>query len=74
MKVVSKEARQAVGQWPSAEQLLDTLVRRLAEAADEEADPEQQSRLREAASTASGVARNVFIDVLSSVIARGMGA
>lgn len=73
VKTVSKEARQAVGQWPTAEQLLDTLVQRLGEAADEESDPEQQSRLREAASTASGVARNVFVDVLSSVIAKSMG-
>lgn len=74
VKVVSKEARQVVGQWPSAEQMLDTLVQRLGEAADDEVDPEERSRLREAASTASGVARNVFIDVLSSAIAKGMGA
>ncbi|MFF7530688.1 hypothetical protein ACFZB2_16550 [Streptomyces bobili] len=74
VKAVSKEARQAVGQWPTAEQVLDRLVQRLGEAADQETDPEQQSRLREAANTAGGVARNVFVDVLSSVIAKSMGA
>ncbi|NGO11465.1 hypothetical protein G5C60_28645 [Streptomyces sp. HC44] len=74
VKRISKEARQAVGQWPTAEQLIDTLIQRLGEAADEEADPEQRSRLREAADTAGGVARNVFVDVLSSVIAKSMGA
>ncbi|WP_151478115.1 hypothetical protein [Streptomyces albicerus] len=74
VKKVSREARQAVGQWPTAEQLLDTLVQRLGEAAEEETDPEQRSRLRAAASTASGAARNVFVDVLSSMIAKSMGA
>ncbi|PJN26493.1 hypothetical protein CG717_29255 [Streptomyces sp. CB02613] len=73
MTAVSKGARQAVGQWPTAEQVLDGLVQRLGEAADQESDPDQQSRLREAASTAGGVARNVFVDVLSSVIAKSMG-
>ncbi|APS20728.1 hypothetical protein TK78_18645 [Streptomyces sp. Tue 6075] len=66
-------ARQAVGQWPTAEQVLDRLVQRLGEAADQESDPDQQSRLRETASTAGGVARNVFVDVLSSVIAKSIG-
>ncbi|MER5763833.1 hypothetical protein [Streptomyces sp. NPDC002082] len=74
VKRVSKEARLAVGQWPTAEQLLDTLVQRLGEAAEQETDPEQQSRLREAAGTAGGAARNIFVDVLSSVIAKSMGA
>ncbi|MFE9807778.1 hypothetical protein [Streptomyces sp. NPDC005548] len=69
----SKEARQAVGQWPSAEQLVDALIERLTTAADEEPDPEQRSRLREAASAASGVARSVFVDVMSGVITRGLG-
>jgi hypothetical protein len=74
VKGVSKEARQAVGQWPAAEQLLDALVRRLTEAADQEADPEQQSRLRQAAITAGGAARGIFVEVLSSVVAKSMGA
>ncbi|MEJ8644529.1 hypothetical protein WKI68_30930 [Streptomyces sp. MS1.HAVA.3] len=74
VKGVSKEARLAVGQWPTAEQLLDTLVQRLGEAAEQETDPEQRSRLREAAGTAGGAARSIFVDVLSSVIAKSMGA
>ncbi|MFI5476045.1 hypothetical protein ACIA6D_38345 [Streptomyces cacaoi] len=74
VKEVSREARQVVGQWPTAEQVLDSLVARLEEAADEETDPEQRSRLREAASTAGGAARGVFVDVLSSVIAKSLGA
>ncbi|MFI6626558.1 hypothetical protein [Streptomyces sp. NPDC050528] len=74
VKEVSQGARQAVGQWPTAEQVLDSLVRRLDEAADNETDPEQRSRLREAASTAGGAAKGVFVDVLSSVIAKSLGA
>ncbi|MER5539169.1 MULTISPECIES: hypothetical protein [Streptomyces] len=74
VKEVSREARQVVGQWPSAEQLLDALVARLEDAADDEPDPEQRSRLREAASTAGGAARGVFVDVLSGVIAKSLGA
>ena len=73
VKSVSGEARRLVGQWPTAEQFVDEIAQRLQTAADEEPDPERRGRLRELASSAGDVARNVFVDVTSSVISRQMG-
>ncbi|MEU3340675.1 hypothetical protein [Streptomyces sp. NPDC006668] len=73
VKSVSGEARRMVGQWPTAEQFVDELVRRLQAAADGEPDEERRGRLRELASAAGGVARNVFVDVTAAVITRQMG-
>lgn len=70
---VSGEARRLVGQWPTAEQFVDEVARRLRDAANEEPDPERRGRLRELASSAGDVARNVFVDVATSVISRQMG-
>lgn len=74
VREVSGNARRLVGQWPTAEQFVDEVAQRLQNAADDEADPERQSRLRELASSAGDVARNVFVDVASAVISRQMGA
>ncbi|MGW6910268.1 hypothetical protein [Streptomyces sp. NPDC054940] len=71
---VSGQARRLVGQWPNAEQFVDMLAQRLDAAADEETDPEQRSRLRELASSATSAARDVFVDVTAAVISRQMGA
>lgn len=70
---VSGEARRMVGQWPTAEQFVDEVVLRLQAAADGEPDEERRGRLRELASAAGGVARNVFVDVTAAVITRQMG-
>lgn len=74
VKRVTGDARRLVGQWPTAEQFVDEVAQRLQAAADDETDPERQSRLRELASSAGDVARNVFVDVASAVISRQMGA
>ena len=70
---VTGEARRLVGQWPTADQFVDEVVRRLQAAADGEPDEERRGRLRELASAAGGVARNVFVDVTAAVITRQMG-
>ncbi|MGW2620342.1 hypothetical protein [Streptomyces sp. NPDC001500] len=70
---VTGEARRMVGQWPTAEQFVDEVARRLLAAADAEPDEERRGRLRELASAAGGVARNVFVDVTAAVITRQMG-
>lgn len=73
MKRVSGNARRLVGQWPTAEQFVDELAQRLGQAADDEPDEERPSRLRELASSAGDVARNVFVDVgLSRVDAESL--
>jgi len=73
LRGVSGEARRLVGQWPTADQFVDELVRRLQAAADGEPDEERRGRLRELASAAGGVARSVFVDVTTAVITRQMG-
>lgn len=73
VKGVAGEARRMVGQWPTAEQFVDEVVHRLQAAADEEPDEERRGRLRELASSAGGVARQVFVDVTAAVITRQMG-
>ncbi|MFF8406922.1 hypothetical protein ACF06P_35505 [Streptomyces sp. NPDC015684] len=70
---VSGEARRLVGQWPTPEQFVNQVAERLQAAADEETDPERRSRLRELASSAGGMARDVFVDVATAVISRQMG-
>ncbi|MGW0582540.1 hypothetical protein ACWD25_42950 [Streptomyces sp. NPDC002920] len=69
----SGEARRLVGQRPTAEQFVDEVAQRLLAAADEEPDPERRGRLRERASSAGDVARNVFVDAATAVISRQMG-
>jgi hypothetical protein len=42
---VTPAARRAVGQWPTAESMIERLAAGMALAAEREADPEQRSRL-----------------------------
>lgn len=70
---VSGQARQLVGQWPTAEQFTEDLIRGLEAAAEEEPDPERKSRLRAVASSAGTVARSVITDVAAKVITRQLG-
>lgn len=61
-------ARRTVGSWPTPENLADRIVAALNEAADEETDPEKQSKLRHAADVGKGA----MAGVISTVIAQGM--
>jgi DNA-binding MarR family transcriptional regulator len=70
---VTAEARQAVGQWPSAESVLTELVQGLSAAAEREADPERQRRLRQAASLLGGAVRDITIGVLERLVERSVG-
>src|SRR5687768_4558085 len=71
---VTDEARQAVGQWPSAEVWVDRLVQALREAAEREPDPERRGRLRAMAEGLGGFARDVAVGVLSGGITQSMGS
>jgi hypothetical protein len=70
---VTSAARQAVGQWPSAESLITRLVEGLNAAAEHEADPERKSRLRQAASLLGGTVRDIATDIAAQVIGRSLG-
>lgn len=71
---LTERGRRAVGLWPSGEGV-DALVDALRQAEAETTDPEEKSRIRQAAASVMGVSRDVMVDVLGAVIARqsGMG-
>jgi hypothetical protein len=65
---VAADARRIVGQWPSPSDLADRLVSALTAAADQETDPEKQSKLRKAVDTLGGAARDILVDVAAATI------
>jgi hypothetical protein len=72
---VTAAARQAVGQWPTAESLATRLAEAFTEAADQEKDPERKSRLRQLASFLGETGKDLAAEVIAKVIMRqtGMG-
>jgi hypothetical protein len=65
---VTPEARRAVGQWPTAEGLVDRLVAALNDAADREEDAERHYQLRQAAGLLGETVRDVAIRVAETII------
>jgi hypothetical protein len=65
---VTPEARRAVGQWPTAEGLIDRLVRAFNDAADGEEDAERYYHLRQVAGLLGDAVRDVAIRVAETVI------
>lgn len=72
---VTPAARQAVGQWPTAESLTARLAEAFSEAADEETDPERKGRLRQLASFLGETGKDVAAEIIAKVIMHqtGMG-
>jgi hypothetical protein len=64
---VTPEARQAVGQWPTAEGLVDQLAQAFRHAADHEDDPERHYQLRQAAGMLESGIRDVAIQVAAAI-------
>ena len=64
---VTPEARQAVGQWPTAESLIDQLAKAFRDAADSEDDPERHYQLRQAASLLESGIRDVAIQLATTI-------
>ena len=58
---VFERGRRTVGTWPSAEQLVDEIVRVIAHEAETADEPERKSRLRTTADTLAGVVRDIAI-------------
>lgn len=63
---VTDEARRAVGQWPTAEGIVDRLAQGLLDAAEHEPDEQKRSRLRSIAEGLRGFARDVAVGVISN--------
>jgi predicted transcriptional regulator len=64
---VTPEARQAVGQWPTAEGLIDQLAKAFRDAAENEDDPERLYQLRQAAGLLESGIRDVAVQIASAI-------
>jgi predicted transcriptional regulator len=64
---VTPEARQAVGQWPTAEGLVDRLAKAFRDAAENEDDPERHYHLRQAAGLLESGIRDVAIEIAAAI-------
>jgi len=70
---ITDEGRRAVGQWPTAEGIVDRLVQGLLDAADQEPDEQKRSRLRAVAEGMGGFARDVAVGVISNAAVVPLG-
>jgi len=66
-------ARRTVGAWPTPEALTDRIVAVLNQAAEDETDEANKSKLKTAAIVVGGVARDLVIGVASGAIANSAG-
>lgn len=73
VKKIYPEARRAVGQWPTPESLAMQLLASLASAAESEPDPERRSKLKQTAMFLGSGGKDLLINLLASVIAKGAG-
>ncbi len=64
---VTPEARQAVGQWPTAEGLVDQLAQAFRDAAESEDDPERHYQLRQAAGLLGESIRDVAVQIATAI-------
>jgi predicted ArsR family transcriptional regulator len=64
---VTPQARQAVGQWPTAEGLIDRLAKAFRDAAENEDDPERHYQLRQAAGLLGDSIRDVAVQIAADV-------
>ena len=71
---VTPEARQAVGQWPTAEGLIDRLVKAFSDAADHEQDAERHYQLRQVAGLLGETVHDVAVRVAGTITGPWAGA
>jgi hypothetical protein len=67
------EARRAVGQWPTPDNMTERLLAAIEEAADNAPDPETKGRLRKVGEYLGGATKEVVTKVMAEVIARQVG-
>jgi hypothetical protein len=67
---VYERTRRELGSWPSAPTLVDEIVAALIAAAEIEEEPERKGRLRAAAETIGGIARDLSVAVVAAQIGK----
>jgi len=65
---VTPEARRAVGQWPTAESLIDRLAQAFADAAEHEDDAEKHYQLCQAAGLLKDGVRDVAVKAAAAIV------
>jgi hypothetical protein len=70
---VHPKARRAVGQWPSPIDLAERVLGGIQEAAESELDEEKRGKLRQTAAFLGSSGKDLFINLLASVIAKSTG-
>jgi len=73
VRSVTPAARRMVGQWPTAERVVDQLIGELERSAADEQDPSRKSKLHAAASTIRDLARDMAVDVVAKMINNSLG-
>jgi hypothetical protein len=58
---VCERARRELGSWPTADTIVEQIVRARAQAAEDESDPEEKSRFRTLAEGVGGMARDIVV-------------
>ena len=70
---VTPEARRAVGQWPTPENVVDRLAEAFTAAAEHELDTERRSKLREVAGFLAETGKDFAAELVAKVIAHQTG-
>jgi hypothetical protein len=70
---VTERAYRAVGAWPTAEGLADSIAAAFDRAADAEPDPEQKSKLKATGAWLGGAGRSIAVDVMTRFVERQAG-
>jgi hypothetical protein len=71
---VTPAARQAVGQWPTPENVVARLADAFSAAAEHEPDPERRGKLRAVGSFLADTGKDFAAEVVAKVIAHQIGA
>jgi DNA-binding MarR family transcriptional regulator len=71
---ITPEGRRAAGQWPTAEGLVERLVKALRDAASAEQDPHRQQQLSQAAELLAGDVRDVAVQAAAAIVGQPAGA
>jgi hypothetical protein len=70
---VTERTRRELGSWPSPESIVDRLAQAFLEAAEQESEPERESKLRAAAEGLGGAGRAVAVDLFSAFLRQQAG-
>lgn len=66
-------ARRLIGTWPTPEKLAEQIIAELDRAAELEDRDDERGRLKRMAAWMDGAGRDIFLNVVATAVAKGMG-